>query len=316
MKMFKSIYLSALSALMCGSVNASAQDLYTHEVASSIIKDCATAHEKISSTQHEDRMIWQPSEDTYNISRPVEITNGSLLGFSESSFIGNVIRFLSNDSDGGFSHVGVAVVARPSEVLEMIQKSSESGGLSTRKEKYTTKHLDVMYDYYPYLKDLEIGEHPDDESLDTFCFESTGSAKGIFQGHWPHVQINPLNKVIGEYDGNVCVRSLLEPIQLSDLQEEIINQTGRSYEKKFFQLFKSTIDGNPEEDGSSWFCSELAAHIYKTFGVMTDDDSHANNVIPKEFSTRSEIDFLKGKATDEQWLKLLDSFVEDELVKA
>jgi hypothetical protein len=190
----------------------------------------------------------------------------------------------------------------------MIQKSWEYGGLSTRKPKYYKKQLDVLYKAYPYLRDIADGERPADEKLDVFCFESVGSLGEVFHGYAPRVQITPLAKVIKAYNGNVCVRPLDEAIPLKNLQQQIIDNLGISYEKKILQLLRSTGDGNDKEDGSSWFCSELAAYLYKKNGVIAEEETLANNVIPMEFSTRSTNDFLRGKASDEQWLKLIDDF--------
>jgi hypothetical protein len=264
----------------------------------------------VSSTtqkENENFVLWRPNDKEYNMSRPVAISNGSVLGFADSTVIGKLIRFLSDDAQNGFSHVGMAIVAKPSQILEMIQESAKSGGLANRKKKYLKEQLRVMYEAYPYLCDAIAAAAAEsaalqDEPLDVFCFESSGTAGDVLRGLGPRVQISPLAKAVDEYDGNVCVRSLYEPILLESLHNKIVETIGVSYEKHITQLLKSTSDGNKVEDESSWFCSELVAALYKTAGVVKD--VCANNVIPKDFSTHSKEDLLKGNATDEMWLKI------------
>jgi hypothetical protein len=116
---------------------------------------------------------------------------------------------------------------------------------------------------------------------------------------------------VESYDGNVCVRSLFEPIKFDDLRAEIIKVLGASYEQNILELLGSPWDKNKVKGNDSWFCSELIAYLYNVSQVITENNFLPNNVIPKEFSTRSNIDFLRGKATEEQWLKIMDSFVDD-----
>jgi hypothetical protein len=165
-----------------------------------------------------------------------------------------------------------------------------------------------MTNAYPYLaalQDIESNLGDIDEQLDVFCLESTGSAKDIISKEplYPRVQITPLRQVLENYVGDVCVRTLHVPITLSSLENLIIKELGVSYEKDPSQLLKSTRDGNKEDDTSSWFCSELVAYIYRDRGIIPQGVK-ANNVIPKEFSVQSEIDYLYEYAGRQQWLKL------------
>ncbi|MDR3285404.1 MAG: hypothetical protein LBS83_01830 [Holosporales bacterium] len=268
------------------------------------IRDVSDEQTYLSMPQ--DHVLWQPPKQEYIIKRGINITNGSLLGFSDSTIVGRIIRYLSDDQKYGLSHVGMAIVAYPSQILEIIRKASEKGGLSKRDKKYTQAQLKVMYEAYPYLENVVNGKYPEDEVLDLFCLESSGNAKEVLKVLFPRVQISPMNQIVSGYDGNVCVRVLNEAIPMSELEQEIIKNLGISYEKKVFQLLNSTSDGNKKEDNSSWFCSELVAFLYKTCGVIEDKNICSNNVIPKDFSTRSNVDVLRGKATDELWIKIQD----------
>ncbi|MDR0625377.1 MAG: hypothetical protein LBF72_02940 [Holosporales bacterium] len=264
-----------------------------------------------------DGVTWAPNEAQHNMSRPIRIFNGSLIGFSQLNIIGKAIRFLSNDSSKkGFSHIGIAVIARPSDVVRMICESAEGGGLATRDKKYTIEQLEIMREVYPYLwaSDGNKSELKDwvnstlasqDETPDVFCLEACGTPGEVFRGLGPRVKITPLTKVVDNYNGGVCVRSLHEPLASDQLRVAIVRNLGISYEKSLKQLFNSVTGGNTEEDGSSWFCSELAAHIYKQTNVFADGKL-ANNTIPKDFSSASETDLLRGKATDEMWVKISD----------
>jgi hypothetical protein len=249
--------------------------------------------------------VSRPIADGHDALRTV-INTGSLLGFRDPSGIGDFIRSRSDDGRRGFSHVGMAIVAYPSEMIRIINESAVHGGLFTRDFDYTRAQRSAITDAYPYLatlQDIEFGAGDTGELLDVFCLESTGAAGQVFKGLLPRVQITPLKQVLEDYVGDVCVRTLRVPLTLSSLEHLIIDQLGVSYEKNPFQLLKSTRDGNKEDDISSWFCSELVAYIYRDRGIIPQGVK-ANNVIPKEFSVRSEIDYLHEYAGREQWLKL------------
>jgi hypothetical protein len=143
------------------------------------------------------------------------------------------------------------------------------------------------------------------EKLGVFCLESTGTAQQVKHGLWPRVQISPLEDAVSEYVGDVCVRTLSDPIPLEGLQHLIYRELGVSYEKRLLQLLKSRKDKNAKDDTSSWFCSELVAYIYREYGVISDDVV-VNNVIPKELSTASRRDFLRGQASNELWIKFYE----------
>jgi hypothetical protein len=247
--------------------------------------------------------------DIMNSNRPLEIiiNTGSLLGFCDKGVVGRFIQDYSGDTREGLSHVGMAIVAYPSEIWQIIRESSIHGGLARRPYAYTLAQQEVMTTAYPYL----VNAHGDpnawfrdlDEPLSTFCLESVGTAGQVMQGLLPRVQITPLAQVVDAYEGDVCVRTLHTPLTLASLQERIINELGVSYETNPMELFKSCSDGNKDDDTSSWFCSELVAFIYRERGIIPQN-VRANNVIPKEFSLASRIDYLRNYATPEQWLKI------------
>lgn len=252
---------------------------------------------------HRDWVFWSPALAEGNVSQTFVITTGSLLGFSSKSTSGKLIRFLSDDRRDGFTHVGMALVAYPSEILQLVQASAAFGGLSTRTPEYTAYQLKLLYTAHPYLRHWSTTK-PCQEQPAVFVFEAVSDAKLIRKnGIYSCVLLTPLNLALNEYRRDVCVRTLLPSLDLALIQKDIIQELGISYELKKLQLFRSTTDANKEEDGSSWFCSELVAHIYKTAGVLDDRIGHANNVIPKEFASYNRADLLKNLATQERWLK-------------
>lgn len=263
---------------------------------------------------HEDSLVVRTLGAFLDESRTTSITTGSLLGFTDPGIIGKSIQACSTDSKRGFSHVALAVVAKPSEMMSIIQASIREGGLSTRKKKYQTAQLEAMIGPYPYLKEfvrLKKGHHPSNalrerlaqEKNDVFCFESTGAPDEVLRGIAPRVRVAPLSSITAHYRGDLCIRPLNERIALNDLQPVLAKELGVSYEKKVLQLIGSTKNRNRIEDSSSWFCSELTAHIYKLFGVIDDPLILANNVTPSQFQSWSEGDLLRGKAGDECYLR-------------
>lgn len=252
---------------------------------------------------HKDVILWKPSKAKDNLQKPVLITTGSLLGYSSKAAAGKIIRFASRDRKEGLSHVGMALVAYPSEILRLVQASAKFGGLSTRTPEYPAYQLHILYEAYPYLKKLKPGTKIV-EPLEVFVFEAVSDAKLVRKdGIHSCVLISPLHQSVDEYPRDVCVRALKTPLKLEDIQATIIQELGICYELKKIQLARAPFDANEYEDGSSWFCSELVAHIYKTSGVLDASIGYANNVVPKEFASYNKEDVLRGKADDEQWIK-------------
>lgn len=231
-----------------------------------------------------------------------KVTTGSLLGFSDYGLIGKTIKTCSIDTHNGFSHVGIAIVAYPLEILRIILESINQGGLATRKKKYQIYQQKALLDYFPYLKNLDMPSFPQ-EKLEIFCFESTGAADEVVKGLKPRVKINLLSKVAASYKGDVCIRPLIKPIPLSALQHLLVKELGVSYEKKLLQLLGATKNRNKHEDSSSWFCSELVAHIYKTYKIIENPIILANNVTPQQFSSWYDTDLIQGRAESEQYIK-------------
>lgn len=252
---------------------------------------------------HRDWVRWTPSLSDGNVRHSVVITTGSLLGFSSKAASGRLIRFMSGDRREGFSHVGMAIVAYPSEILRLVKLSSKIGGLSTRTPEYTAYQLRLLYRAHPYLRRIQ-GEVEIDEPLDVFVFEAVSDAKLIRKdGIYSCVMLTPLSLAVNEHHRDACVRTLLPSMDLESLQSIIVQELGISYELKKGQLLRATTDANKKEDGSSWFCSELVTYVYKVAGVLGPNVGYANNVVPMEFASYNRDDLLKGKAAAEQWIK-------------
>lgn len=265
--------------------------------------------------KHADRITLHREGVFLESAQDIVIQNGSLLGFTDPGVIGRTIQTCSTDTRSGFSHVGLAITGLPSEMMNIVLASIKEGGLSQRKEKYQKAQIETFTTTYPYLKiylqaaltdkleSPKVQELLNAEENDVFCFESTGTPDEVLRGIAPRVRLTPLSSIVSTYNGNLCVRSLNEGIALSALQPVLAKELGVSYEKKILQLIGSTRNRNRKEDSNSWFCSELAAHIYKLFDRLNDPLILANNVTPNQFQSWFEGDLLCGKAGDEIYLK-------------
>jgi hypothetical protein len=264
---------------------------------------------------HEDRCIgtFPLAQDSRN--QTMYVVTGSLAAFCARDLPGIVIRKKQKDSSDGFSHVGIAITAYPSEIMEIINMSIRYGGLSAQKPKYIKAAQQTMFDAYPYLRDFFEDANPPFnlttdypvlplETLDAFLFESSGDFFEVVKKRLrPRVKIAPLKAVIDSYNGDVCVRCLKTPIPLAHLQSFVIAQLGIPYEKNLWQLLKSCGSQNKIEDDSSWFCSELVARIYKNHDIFPPSVL-ANNAIPRHFSCGGQLDYLRGYAHCNKWVKV------------
>lgn len=121
------------------------------------------------------------------------------------------------------------------------------------------------------------------------------------------VQICDLGRRIEEYDGEVAMRRLLDPITERELDQlEISRHTviNRPYEQNIIELVKAAYDGpfgKNKEDLSSIFCSELLAMYYKEIHRFPVNVP-SNEYIPKDFAGSemdymlNQIDFIKRSA--------------------
>lgn len=300
------------------SIKLSDDDLFGHGGSFPVVAALRDKHRDSVTVQVQDPFSDQVQE--------IIIPNGSLLGFTDPGVIGRVIQACSTDAQRGFSHVGLAITGVPSEMANIVRASIVEGGLSSRKKKYHIAQLEALTTAYPYLKiylraaahnkleSPKILELLKSEKNDVFCFESTGSPSEVLRGIAPRVRLTPLSTIVANYHGDLCVRPLNEGITLRDLQPVLAKELGVSYEKKVSQLVGSTKNRNRKEDSTSWFCSELVAHIYKMFHRINDPLILANNVTPNQFQSWFEGDLLRGKAGPEFYLreynKTLDGFKE------
>lgn len=235
----------------------------------------------------------------------IVVTNGSLLGFSDTGIPGQIIRAACRDTRGGFSHVAIALVARPSEILQIIRDSKKEGGLSRRKKKYQREQLNSILAYYPQLQGKKKTIDPRADSPDLFCFEATGSVSDVKRGLKARVKLTPLSAVIANCKGDVYVRSLNKAIPMEDLREDLVKHLGASYIRllKLGVLVKSSTNKNTKTDDSQWFCSELTAYIYMKNHVMDSGVTLPSNVVPAQFLAGRPSDLLVGKASDNFLIK-------------
>jgi len=256
------------------------------------------------------RGVWYQSDYT---ECPVYITNGSLLGFSDNGFIGNTVRFLSFDNKTGLSHVAIALVAYPSEMLRLISLSIKAGGLSKREQYFINVQLKDICDVYPYLElkeDSVIVSVPNEE-MEVFCLEVTGKDESIIRGIQPRVLIAPLKVTEKEYSGNVSVRRLREEIPMEMLAEHIIENLGigmfskaEGYGTTIYRMIMATYRINAVANSETWFCAEFVTYVYQQCRVVTQKIRPIYG-IPKYYSTRNKKDLLENKAEEEQWLKVI-----------
>lgn len=246
------------------------------------------------------------SLEPFSKDKSFEVTNGSLIAFSDTGLPGTVIKAACGETKEGFTHVGLAVIARPSEVLKIVQESITSGGLSQRKKKYHQAQLADIIGYYNHLSPRYESIIPQKEEVDVFCFEATGSVNEIMRRLKSRVKISPLSAIVATYKGDVCIRPLREALPFNLLRPILVKELGLSYVKlvHLMDLVKSARNTNTKLSSEEWFCSELVSHIYKQFGVITLNGVLSKNVVPFQFqSDRTDSDLLKGKARTERYIK-------------
>lgn len=121
------------------------------------------------------------------------------------------------------------------------------------------------------------------------------------------VQICDLGRRIEEYDGEIAVRRLIDPLtqleldQLDTSRHLVIN---RPYEQNMIELVKAAYDGpfgENQEDLSSIFCSELLAMYYKEIHRLPVNVP-SNEYTPRDFAGKVTnhmllpLDFIKRSA--------------------
>ncbi len=134
-----------------------------------------------------------------------------------------------------------------------------------------------------------------------YCFESTGSAKEVLRGQYPHVRITPWKDVVKNYDGGISYRLFdfendkrISPTLVTEFVEEY---NGKSYTKSPLRLLKALLHKNRKSRSSSLksvFCSELSSKMLMNLGVL--EDGIPGNMLPRDFSSKKKI-FFTSKTT-------------------
>ncbi|MDR1391423.1 MAG: hypothetical protein LBI95_03620 [Holosporales bacterium] len=233
--------------------------------------------------------------------RSVDIPNGSALNFAASGIIGKTIRKASafNDTPNplGLTHSGFVINENPKRIFEKTLALMPDGRLhglfadtlSRKAGEAIVKEL--MENHREVISAVRC---PDVKAC--FSLESSGSAKEVLKGIFPHVHISDLSKSVDSYSGNVFIRPLNEPISTEQTMDFLMEYLGRSYESNFLELIKSAKALNREERTENIFCSELVALFYKKAGLI-HQSILSNNVIPENFAYgRKGSDLLFGKA--------------------
>lgn len=121
------------------------------------------------------------------------------------------------------------------------------------------------------------------------------------------VQICDLGRRIYEYDGEIAVRRLHDPLTSDELDQLEVSRhivIARPYEKNIIELVKAAYDGPGgmnTEDLSSIFCSELLAMYYKEIQRLPINVP-SNEYTPLDFSNKvtahmlGDLDYIKVKA--------------------
>ena len=61
---------------------------------------------------------------------------------------------------------------------------------------------------------------------------------------------------------------------------------------KLFQFKSKLKRTNEEEEKKTYFCSELAARLYKELGIL-DEEKSSTNYYPVDFSQKGKLKFIK-----------------------
>ena len=61
---------------------------------------------------------------------------------------------------------------------------------------------------------------------------------------------------------------------------------------KLFQFKSKLVRTDEEEEKKTYFCSELAARLYKELGIF-DEEKSSTNYFPVDFSQKGKLNFVK-----------------------
>ncbi|MDR0640359.1 MAG: hypothetical protein LBF65_01325 [Holosporales bacterium] len=233
----------------------------------------------------------------------VKLHDGDMLNFASPSIVGKLIRFGSMFNSvanpDGISHSGIVIISTLFNIRGILTEVYQS--------------LDFSQDCGPQINAIEsmracLGqcESIGDTELIPFCFESDIVNEDVERSQvaGAYVRIVPLDMIIAQYEGNIYVRQLHNPVQHAAAIQFVRENITKSYEglSSIGEFIKSPMNLNRSENISRLFCSELAALFYRqTMGLNIPNVS---NIIPEEFGSKAGIhDLLSGYAGADILLK-------------
>jgi hypothetical protein len=257
---------------------------------------------------------------------PAYIGNGDAINFAALDAVGKVIRAGSAANSVknqlGLSHSGIAILETPTKVRDIILDLTRPEILMqdpTINSRGGELILDTLHNYYSSELSITNGK----VQRVAFVMESNGTAEQVMRLVAPHIMINPIKKVLGEYDGNVYYRNLKFDVDFSFTEEFMKKHLLRPYEKisTSLELIKATVNANEKEKVDNLFCSEMSALFYRDMittvpsvmeymkvvdvnGVTMRLLENVSNIIPEELgSSAGKDDILQYMAYPDTLLK-------------
>lgn len=225
------------------------------------------------------------------------IKTGALISFSGNALASKIIAGAADKINGDtlhLSHVGVLVVAYPTEIIQIIEYSAKHGGLFRNKEdERTAKIMGMNGELQNYL---EVEEGIINE-LAVFCFQSTGSHG---------VRIVPLEYVLMKNErSSIYIRNPIgEDITLSLMMHSLADYMGASYNMDLLTMARAINANNSttKDNKHSYFCSQLVCKIYKDCGLLAPVIK-PENCVPSHFGSTCTTDLLHGSFGPEILIK-------------
>jgi hypothetical protein len=218
----------------------------------------------------------------------IEITNGSLFSFGgEGSVSQMIVNNTREENPLSLSHVGIALVGTPREMITMVRQIYAWGTISHKTDRKVEQSAMHMLRQLSRLS----------ASLpDVFCVHSTGD--------WG-VHIDLLSSLLDEYQGQVFVRPLEDPIPLSVMYPALINHLGKRYNFHPADFLRCVNDKNKKTNNTTEFCSQFVTAVYQHCRLIPDgrDGINPKNVSPAEFGSHCETDLLREYARREIQIK-------------
>jgi hypothetical protein len=214
----------------------------------------------------------------------VYITNGSLISFCGEGFVSEFIRNRTREGNPlGLSHVGVALVGTPSEMVTIVQQIYACGTIRSNGDATEQSAIHMLQQ----LSEL------DPDSPDVFCAHSTKD--------WG-VHIDRLFSLIEEYDGQVYIRPLTSPVPLAEMYPMLVLNLGRKYKLNVRSFLGCIHQNNKRTDNITQFCSQFVTNVYKHC-QMIPRALNALNVSPARFGSFHDQDLLRDHAEKEILIK-------------